>query len=198
MVDFGLVARDVAARCGAATVLRVQHYSLAGGGQPFGVVQRKGFGVIEDRQIVTGVPGHSDDVAHGQPGPAAGEPVTGGGFQARGWWSPRWTPAARCAGPSSPREQRPMCGAERVVTALGVPADVALPLSSDGVPSTLGVASSGLHIPGAASLARTASKAARASGVNRAVIGTCRQGLVCQGSARGSGRGPHRCSCRRG
>ena len=54
VMDFAVVAGHGAARGRAAAVVGVQHDSLAGGGQPLGVIQRQGFALIEDGQIVDG------------------------------------------------------------------------------------------------------------------------------------------------
>jgi hypothetical protein len=44
------------------------------------VIERQRFAVVENRQVVMGVGGQPDHVAHGQQRVAAGEPATGGGF----------------------------------------------------------------------------------------------------------------------
>ena len=54
--------------------------------------------------------------------------------------------------------------------ALSSAAGVASMASSNGLPLTHGVSSAGLHIPGAASLAKIASRVARASGVRYQLI----------------------------
>ena len=57
MVHFAVVAGRVAAWARAAAVLGVQDNSLARRRQSFGVIQRDGFGVVENRQIVVGMAG---------------------------------------------------------------------------------------------------------------------------------------------
>ncbi|BBZ44214.1 hypothetical protein MPRM_14950 [Mycobacterium parmense] len=81
VVDFAVVAADGAAGRGAAAILAVEHDSLGGGGQAFGVVQRQGFAPVEDRQVVMGMAGQADHVGHWQPRAAAGEAAPGGGFE---------------------------------------------------------------------------------------------------------------------
>src|ERR1700742_2930499 len=48
VMDLAKVARHIAAGCRAAAVLRVEDDPLPGRGEPFGVVQRQGFALVED------------------------------------------------------------------------------------------------------------------------------------------------------
>jgi hypothetical protein len=68
MVHFAHIAGHVAARVGAATVLRVQHDSLIRRRDPAGTteMQRSAGGVVEDGQVVVRVRCHPDHVAHRQ------------------------------------------------------------------------------------------------------------------------------------
>ena len=56
-------------------------------------------------------------------------------------------------------------GQQAVVVALRAVAGITVDGLWDGAPSTHGVSSAGLHMPGAASLAHTASRVARSSGL---------------------------------
>ena len=83
VVDFGEVARHVAAWGGAATFLRVQHDPLIRGGDPFGApeVKRSCGVLIEDTEVVVGVGRHPDEVTHRQQAAAAGDGHPGAGVQ---------------------------------------------------------------------------------------------------------------------
>ncbi|AGZ54231.1 hypothetical protein MKAN_13645 [Mycobacterium kansasii ATCC 12478] len=55
--------------------------SLPRRGQPFAVIQRQCLAAVENRQIVAGVAGQPNHIAHRQQGAAAGESLSGSGFQ---------------------------------------------------------------------------------------------------------------------
>jgi hypothetical protein len=81
VMDFAPVAGHIAAGAGAATILGVQDYSLPGGGESFGVLKRDRFAFVKDRQVMVGVAGQPDHLAHRQERAAAGECLTGRGLQ---------------------------------------------------------------------------------------------------------------------
>ena len=78
VVGFAVIAGLGAVRSGAAAVAGVADDALVGGGDAFGAaeIQRPVGVILEHRQVVNGVGGHPDQVAHRQGGTAAG---------ARGW-----------------------------------------------------------------------------------------------------------------
>ncbi|OHT70571.1 hypothetical protein BKG77_21615 [Mycobacteroides chelonae] len=65
VVDLAQVTGDYAAGVGAAAVFGVQHDPLLGRGDPFRTAQiQRSALVIENRQVVVGMGGHADQVAH--------------------------------------------------------------------------------------------------------------------------------------
>ena len=63
------------------------------------MIQRQGIAVVEDAQVVVGVTGQADNVAHGQQGAATRQPFTGDGFEVfQGGRTRRSMPVTRCAG----------------------------------------------------------------------------------------------------
>src|ERR1700683_4055489 len=68
VMNFGPVSGYIAARCGAAAILRVEDQSLVRRGYSTGPaqIQRPVFVLVEYRQVVERAASHPDEVAHGQ------------------------------------------------------------------------------------------------------------------------------------
>jgi hypothetical protein len=54
--------------CTTKTFIGVQHNPLPGRGQPVGVIQVHSFALIENREVMTRMPGEADHIAHRQHG----------------------------------------------------------------------------------------------------------------------------------
>ena len=114
------------ARFGASAFLGAEHDSLGWGCYPFGVVEREGFAVIEDRQVVVRVAGHANHVGHRYQGASAGPGFSAGGFEVfecGGHDDRHGQPVvlAQLAGGN----QSPQAGEQSVVGALGLRAVIA-------------------------------------------------------------------------
>lgn len=165
MMDFTVIAGHVATRCAAATVLGVQHNSLRRGGQALGVVERQGLASIEYREVVVCVAGQPDHIRYGQDRTPAGEAAPAAASKSFSVVVTMMLAGNPLCWPRLPlvnKLRNPAlsaswfrCGQLRVSRRA---------CSFEGAPFTHGAFCSGLHIPGAASLAHTASIVARSSG----------------------------------
>ncbi len=64
MMDLAAISRHVASGCAAATIAGVQDNSLPRCGQAFAVIQRQGFALIENGEVMVGMAGQTDHVGH--------------------------------------------------------------------------------------------------------------------------------------
>ena len=168
-MDLAAVGRDGAARFGAAAVAGDQHDPLRRGGHPAGAeqVQRRSGGPVEHRQVVVGMRGQPDHVGDRHHGAAAGDADPGAAFQVlqggadddRHREPVELAEVRRSSSAMRPTAIMASCWRwARLRWSLSIWACV-------GVPEMQGSGSSGLHMPGAAYLAKIASHVARASGV---------------------------------
>ena len=123
--------------------------------------------LVEHGQVVVGVAGQPDHLGDGQDGAPTGDPDPGAALQVlqRGADDDRHRQPVELAEFSAHQGDAPDRD-QRVVLALGQAAVIVVDLGLDGVPEVQGSGSAGLHMPGAAYLAKSTSNPARASGVS--------------------------------